>query len=154
MRWPPDLTELTSQNLVDSTELSLLTPRQQEIVYFLEHNDPDIWNGRHGTQPDMNEEQREKKSDYTVDLGLSLKACGVVDSMLYKNSFPPLTALSCIWVRKLGRVVRHRELLHGLLGTTTGLEEIYVNDKEVLASVISGYMLAAVFLGCFSVFDF
>ena len=151
LRWPPDLTELTSQNLVDSTELSLLTPRQQEIVYFLEHNDP---SGDDGTQPDMNEEQREKESDYTVDLGLSLKACGVVDGMLYKNSFPPLTALSCIWVRKLGRVVRHRELLHGLLGTTTGLEEIYVNDKEVLASVISGYMLAAVFLGCFSVFDF
>ena len=151
MRWPLDLTELTSQNLVDSTELSLLTPRQQEIVYFLEHNDP---SGDDGTQPDMNEEQREKESDYTVDLGLSLKACGVVDGMLYKNSFPPLTALSCIWVRKLGRVVRHRELLHGLLGTTTGLEKIYVNDKEVLALVISGYMLAAVFLGCFSVFDF
>ena len=59
MRWPPDLTELTSQNLVDSTELSLLTLRQQEIVYFLEHNDP---SGEDGTQPfggNMNDEQRE-----------------------------------------------------------------------------------------------
>ena len=146
--------------------LSKLPRKHQETVYYVENLVPlkDLGKKKkkgHGCRP--------AGQETVVDIGASLKATvgrvpisipedettSAGDAPLPPNTIPPLTGTSVMWLRQSKRVMGAKELLRGLgvIGDDDSDAEVWLampGDQEIVASVVSGFLVAAATLATFA----
>ena len=168
LTWPPqveaEMKTLLGSDVVTNV-LSKLPRKHQETVYYVENVVPlkDLGKKKkgHGCRP--------AGQETVVDIGASLKATvgrvpisipedettSAGDAPLLPNTIPPLTGTSVMWLRQSKRVMRAKELLRGLgvIGDDDSDAEVWLampGDQEIVASVVSGFLVAAATLATFA----